>query len=237
MTGLASVVLDNAIRAFELFTKALGPLLIVVALGLISLVTWTYFDAMMPALGIPAFSFLWLLLTTLGVWILLNILFNYAAAALLSPGHPDVPASLPKTCCGMLKPQPQASDVPQATGRKQGRRIGAGAAAAAASAFSPSAGAAGTRRRLQDLEDGAAGGDDASGGDDAATETATSTSTGTNGMLNNGDADDDESGNNFDGVPAHRHCSRCDNAPKPPRTHHCHVCDKCVLKMDHHCPW
>ncbi|XP_043209339.1 palmitoyltransferase ZDHHC16B-like isoform X2 [Amphibalanus amphitrite] len=31
-------------------------------------------------------------------------------------------------------------------------------------------------------------------------------------------------------------CRRC-IAPKPPRTHHCSVCNKCVLKMDHHCPW
>ncbi|XP_071948993.1 palmitoyltransferase ZDHHC16-like isoform X2 [Antedon mediterranea] len=31
-------------------------------------------------------------------------------------------------------------------------------------------------------------------------------------------------------------CKRC-IAPKPPRTHHCSVCNKCVLKMDHHCPW
>ncbi|CEG67371.1 hypothetical protein RMATCC62417_03811 [Rhizopus microsporus] len=33
-----------------------------------------------------------------------------------------------------------------------------------------------------------------------------------------------------------RFCKTCNNY-KPPRTHHCSVCDQCVLKMDHHCPW
>ena len=29
-------------------------------------------------------------------------------------------------------------------------------------------------------------------------------------------------------------CKKCIK-PKPPRTHHCSVCNKCILKMDHHC--
>lgn len=31
-------------------------------------------------------------------------------------------------------------------------------------------------------------------------------------------------------------CNKCKTS-KPSRTHHCSVCGKCVLKMDHHCPW
>ncbi len=31
-------------------------------------------------------------------------------------------------------------------------------------------------------------------------------------------------------------CKLCD-APKPPRAHHCHVTNRCVLLFDHFCPW
>ncbi|WFC96044.1 protein S-acyltransferase [Malassezia brasiliensis] len=33
-----------------------------------------------------------------------------------------------------------------------------------------------------------------------------------------------------------RWCSKC-AAPKPDRCHHCRRCARCVLRMDHHCPW
>ncbi|DBA73281.1 TPA: Palmitoyltransferase [Trebouxia sp. C0004] len=33
-----------------------------------------------------------------------------------------------------------------------------------------------------------------------------------------------------------RFCKKC-KCYKPPRSHHCRVCGKCVLRMDHHCPW
>lgn len=39
-------------------------------------------------------------------------------------------------------------------------------------------------------------------------------------------------------LPTHpgRYCGIC-NTPKPPRCHHCSECARCILKMDHHCPW
>ncbi|XP_038980979.1 probable protein S-acyltransferase 16 [Phoenix dactylifera] len=33
-----------------------------------------------------------------------------------------------------------------------------------------------------------------------------------------------------------RFCQKCSHY-KPPRTHHCRVCKRCVLRMDHHCVW
>ena len=31
-------------------------------------------------------------------------------------------------------------------------------------------------------------------------------------------------------------CKRC-KAFKPIRAHHCSICGRCIIKMDHHCPW
>ncbi|XP_035468797.2 palmitoyltransferase ZDHHC16B isoform X2 [Scophthalmus maximus] len=37
-------------------------------------------------------------------------------------------------------------------------------------------------------------------------------------------------------IPSVSICKKC-ITPKPPRTHHCSICNMFVLKMDHHCPW
>lgn len=33
-----------------------------------------------------------------------------------------------------------------------------------------------------------------------------------------------------------RYCGKCE-CWKPDRTHHCSSCRRCILRMDHHCPW
>jgi len=34
----------------------------------------------------------------------------------------------------------------------------------------------------------------------------------------------------------YRFCKTCVHY-KPDRTHHCRICQRCILRMDHHCPW
>lgn len=44
------------------------------------------------------------------------------------------------------------------------------------------------------------------------------------------------SGPDDDEMSPQKWCRKC-WAPKYERTHHCTQCNRCVLKMDHHCPW
>ena len=35
---------------------------------------------------------------------------------------------------------------------------------------------------------------------------------------------------------SHSMCGQCQTF-KPPMSHHCRICNRCISRMDHHCPW
>ena len=35
---------------------------------------------------------------------------------------------------------------------------------------------------------------------------------------------------------SHSMCGQCQTF-KPPGSHHCRICNRCISRMDHHCPW
>jgi hypothetical protein len=48
--------------------------------------------------------------------------------------------------------------------------------------------------------------------------------------------DDNEPYSLLNVPPPRRLCRRC-KTYKPERAHHCSICRRCIIKMDHHCPW
>ncbi|KAJ1310016.1 hypothetical protein OPQ81_006771 [Rhizoctonia solani] len=54
--------------------------------------------------------------------------------------------------------------------------------------------------------------------------------------IKDAESSEDDSDIDVDDQGEKRWCRKC-WAPKPERAHHCSYCKRCVLKMDHHCPW
>lgn len=125
--------------------RLLGLALSTLATILILTVSYSYFRDILPMFAAERGTFVALLTTCVGVWLLGNIVFNYFSAMFVGPGY------APRT----LSPQIKEAMV-------------------------------------HDPE--------------------------------------------RDAEKPYRYCRKC-QAVKPMRTHHCSLCNKCVLKMDHHCPW
>jgi hypothetical protein len=82
----------SLVGQFDSFARLLGPIMLIVALAIAALFTWSYFDLFAPSLGLRYTTLLWWPLTLAGVWILANLLLNYTLAVLVPPGEPDFSA-------------------------------------------------------------------------------------------------------------------------------------------------
>lgn len=175
----------------------------------------------------------------LAIALLINATVCVCVCVCLRPllqGHPTVPADLPKVCG--CSPEPATAhallDIEPSAGTAA--RLDGAAGTAVASADP------GRRRRVLDVEAGPAGAsrdsvrDDSDGfsGDEGDEDAAEALSDGESAGAKAASAGSSSSGSGSSRAPPP--CRKC-GGPKPPRTHHCHVCNACVLKMDHHCPW
>ena len=67
--------------------KFLGPVLVCVAVGLVLSISAAYFAVLAPAV-MDVFSPTWFVVSSIGVWILFNLLFNYLSCIFTPPGYP-----------------------------------------------------------------------------------------------------------------------------------------------------
>ncbi len=81
-------------RLMKMGSKAIGPFLILLALGLFGLCAFACFTAVGPTVA-PTFSLKWWSLAVLGLFVLANVLFNYAACVCTLPGTPQLLLSGP----------------------------------------------------------------------------------------------------------------------------------------------
>eukprot|EP00808_Paulinella_micropora_P028464 g25301.t1 len=137
-------VLDLVSTTLDLIIQAVGPVLSCVAIFLILSVTYQFFVVVLPQLMIIYGTLQAELIAIVGVWFLVNLLYNYFMTQRLGPGY--APESIPQDKLALLAEDPETPEG-----------------------------------------------------------------------------------------QAYRFCRKC-NVVKPMRAHHCSVCKRCVLKMDHHCP-
>ncbi|CAM9662312.1 unnamed protein product, partial [Phaeothamnion confervicola] len=164
---------------FDWFMRLVGPLLLMFATALISIVVYMYFGFILGVIATP-FSIAYFLHGAWAVFLAVNVFWNYYNCAFTNPGRPE-----------HVFPKPRAESEDDSTDDEvENRLVGAvksnGGSISRVNVNSNGAVAGQSRVSRRDMECG--------------------------------------------------FCKKC-RGPKPPRAHHCHVCNHCILNMDHHCPW
>lgn len=87
-TGLLVSCLARGLDCFDICIKILGPIFMLIALGLFSFETYTFFVHVLPSMGDDVPPLVQAGVTVLGVFLLMNLVFNYLKAIFTDPGLP-----------------------------------------------------------------------------------------------------------------------------------------------------
>ncbi|CAM9451865.1 unnamed protein product [Ascophyllum nodosum] len=189
---------------FDWTMRVMGPLLLLFATGLISMVIGMYFRFILPASA--AFgSIPYMLHASWAIFLAFNVFFNYFHCAFTHPGKPS--SFLPQSV--VQDSDEEETEDDEATEALSRPLVGEGSSI--------------SRVNVNNGNNGSGGNKNNGNNSDPAREVDRSIAA-------------IAAGSRGTGLLRCGYCKKCQQL-KPARAHHCHVCDRCIVNMDHHCPW
>lgn len=249
---LMDAILDCASILVEGFVYVIGPLLILLALGIIALLTYTFFSILLPMMhakhaGNPYRTLILMLHCAWVLFVLVNVLFNYACCVVQKHTGPNYKQVVSELADATEFSYPQTADDLAAFRRSLQDRLvirmqrrKARAAAAANNSNNDT-----NENSLKQRRTGATG--SASGQRRGDATNASNSSTSQAVAPDQQQQPHPETNGNSSNIPRVRdwmlmgpfewgYCANS-NQPKPPRSHFDHVSKSLVLNLDHYCPW
>jgi hypothetical protein len=201
--------------AFRLgFRWGITPIFVGVAICMMSSVAYYWFTLVQPAWEHPSGSLTWCLNTGMGIWLLFNVGWNYFRCMFTPSFHP-----LPVDDKGNSKRKGDCANFLSI--------CHCSASAATSHAY--------VAAKTEDRD----GDDNARNAQDTTEIVNAPTATHRHQHQHHPSSSSSSSPRGLAHPPASDHwnyCKRCDLIT-PPRAMHCFLCNRCVLGMDHHCPW
>lgn len=225
---LVDTILDCVSWSVEGFVYLLGPVLIILALSIITLITYTFFGILIPMMAkkYELHPYKHLILAAhcnFAVFLLYNILFNYAQCVLQRHTGPQYDRVVRELAEATEFDYPENADELAAYKREYSNRM-----------------ILRMRRRKaradQDTNGSVSSGDHSSAVPEGMTKRRNGSAAATSLPHRGTAAKRPVRGWMFMGPYEWGYCSSS-NQPKPPRSHYDHVTRSLVLNLDHYCPW
>ena len=218
---LANILQSAAMREFLVraeisfrivFRAFITPIFVACAVVMMSGVTWYWLELVMPAYGIHNGSYHWLLFTSFGVWLLFNVVWNYFCCMFTPTFHPiasHAPAG--QTMFENVKTLCCPNQRSQTASRTH--------------VNSESVSPGGSRSSIFQVESPHRSNNNEIGVTNRGVKSNMSSFPSDHVASSQQSVED-----------SWAYCRKC-AIVTPPRAMHCFLCNRCVLGIDHHCPW